>query len=128
MDEEVVRKIMWYKRTFLGFCTAYIFVFFSPWQIFNPHVEILFFINHYFLVCIFKCRKSSCKFHWYFNFNSGLEVYWHRILLHNIRFSSNITKKWTATPTKEGGRGVWSIDTAFKPSATPILLLNFLSD
>ena len=45
---------------FLGSLPHIYEVFLTPLQIFVPHLEILLFINHYFLVCIFKCCKSSC--------------------------------------------------------------------
>ena len=44
-----------------------IFVFLTPLQIFVPRLEMIFFINHYFLVCIFKYCKIS-------RVNSGLEI------------------------------------------------------
>ena len=45
---DVFHKIVWQKRTFFGFCTAYFFVFLDPLQIFVPNVEIISFINQYF--------------------------------------------------------------------------------
>ena len=42
----------------LGFVPHTDFLFLTLLQIFIPRLEILFFINHYFLVCIFKHRKS----------------------------------------------------------------------
>ena len=56
-----------------GFPTAF-FVFLTPLRIFSPRVEIIFFINNYFLVFIFNYHISLCEFDWYFNFNSGLEI------------------------------------------------------
>ena len=52
---------------FGGLYCIYIFVFLTPLRIFVPRLEILFFINHYFLVCIFNYCISSCV-------NSGLEI------------------------------------------------------
>ena len=47
------------KTDILRVCTAYIFfVFLTPLEIFVPHLEILLFINNYFIVCIFKYRTS----------------------------------------------------------------------
>ena len=43
------------------------FVFLTPLWIFLPRLEIIFFINQYFLVCIFKYRTSL-------HINSGLEI------------------------------------------------------
>ena len=37
-----------------GSYSIHIFVFLNPLQIFVPHLEILFFINNYFLVFIFN--------------------------------------------------------------------------
>ena len=48
----------------------YTFVFLTPFKIFVPCLEILFFINHYFLVCIFKYRTSLRESDWYFYFYS----------------------------------------------------------
>ena len=44
----------------LGFVQHTYFVFLNPLQIFVPRLEIIFFTNHYFLVCIFKYCKNSC--------------------------------------------------------------------
>ena len=53
------------KRTFIGVCTSYVFL--TLLRNFVPHLEILFCINHYFIVCIFKYYTSS-------HVNSGLEI------------------------------------------------------
>ena len=45
----------------------YIFVFLTTLRIFVPYLEILFFINQYFLVCILKYR--TCL-----HVNYGLEM------------------------------------------------------
>ena len=55
----------------MGLYTISFCVILNPIRIFAPCVKILFFINHYFLVCIFKYRKCSRKFHWYFVFILG---------------------------------------------------------
>ena len=49
-----------------GSYRIHIFVFLTLLQIFVPRLEIIFFINHYFLVSIFKYRTSS-------RINYGLE-------------------------------------------------------
>ena len=46
-----------------GLHLIYIFVFLNSLRIFVPHAEILFFINQYVLVCIFKYRTSLREFH-----------------------------------------------------------------
>ena len=48
------------KKTdnFGGSYLIYIFFLLTPLRIFVPRLEIIIFINHYFLVCIFKYRRS----------------------------------------------------------------------
>ena len=46
-----------------GSYDIYICVFLNPLQIFVPFVKIIFFMNRYFIVCIFKYRTSSREFH-----------------------------------------------------------------
>ena len=41
-----------------GSYLIYIFVFLTPLWIFVPFVKMLFFVDYYFLVCIFKYRTS----------------------------------------------------------------------
>ena len=54
---EVFCKKMWQKRTFIGFRTTDILTSFL--FIFVHCLEVLFFMNNYFLVCIFKYRTST---------------------------------------------------------------------
>ena len=49
--------------TFLGLFGINSCAFLNPLQIFIPCVEILFFINQYFPLSIFKYRTSLRKFH-----------------------------------------------------------------
>ena len=50
------------NRHFWGSYHIYIYFFLNPLRIFIPCVEILFFINRYFIVFIFKYRISLRKF------------------------------------------------------------------
>ena len=59
---------------FWGSYHIYIFVFLTSLQIFVPHLERLFFINHYFIVCIFKYHSSSHIFSLIKTNNSGLDI------------------------------------------------------
>ena len=82
---------MWQKRTFFGFCTANIFLI--PLWIFVPCLEILFFINHYFLVCILKYCTSLLV-------NSVIEI--QGCCFYSNKHRRNSTKKRTAaTATAE---------------------------
>ena len=72
---DVFRKIVWLKWTIFGVCTAHIYInFLSPLQIFSSYVKLLFLINHYFLVCIFKFHISSRKI-WLILIFSLSEIY-----------------------------------------------------
>ena len=46
------------KRTFIGVCTAYIFASLGLKKTIVLRLEIIFFNNHYFIVCIFQYQKS----------------------------------------------------------------------
>ena len=52
----------------------YIYIVLTPSQIFAPCLEIIFFINHNFLVCIFNYCISSREFDLYLYFYSGPEI------------------------------------------------------
>ena len=73
------------------------FVFLTPLQIFVPPLEIILFINHYFLVCIFRYRTSSC-------INYGLEIQGYCVYSNNLR--RNSTKNVTADTTAAEGKCV----------------------
>ena len=63
----VFRKIVWQNWHCCGSYHIHISVFLTPLRIFAPCLEILFFINNYFLVGLFKYITSS-------RVNSGLEI------------------------------------------------------
>ena len=62
------------KRTFIGVHATDIFFFFASPLIFVPQLEVLFFINHYFLVCVFKYCTSTRIFSSEKHFNLGLDI------------------------------------------------------
>ena len=104
------------KRTFIGVCTAYIFLFLTLLRIFITHLEILFCINHYFLVCIFPYCTSSLV-------NFGLEIW--GCCFYSRSLCSNTTKKITAvTSTAEGkfrSMPWWCIyESSFPPFFFPV--------
>ena len=77
-----------------GLYRIHIFFFLTPLQIFAPCLEILFFINHYFLVYIFKYRTSPCV-------NSGLEIQGYRFYSDKI-FRNSTRNRTSETTTEEG--------------------------
>ena len=82
------------NRHLLGFVPHIYFFLLTLLQIFVPHLEILFCINHYFILCIFKYRTSL-------HFNSGLEIQGCYFYSKNLR-SNSTEKKTTSTTTSEG--------------------------
>ena len=65
--KRVPRKKLTKKDIYWGLYGIHNFVFLTFLKIFVPRLKMLFCINNYFLVCIFKYRKSS-------RVNSGLEI------------------------------------------------------
>ena len=94
----VLCKIRDKTYIYWGSCRIRIFVFLTLLQIFVPRLEILFCINHYFLVCIFHYSSSS-------RVNSGLETQGCYFYSNNLR--SDSTKKRTAATTTAEGKCVF---------------------
>ena len=55
-----VPRKTWQKGRFIGVRTAYMFLFLTFLRTFVPPLEILFCINRYFLVFVFRYRTSMC--------------------------------------------------------------------
>ena len=79
---------------FWGSYVIFIFVFFNPLRIFVPRLKIFFFINQYFLVCIFKYNKSS-------RVNDGLKSQGYFFYSKNLR-SNRAKNRTPETTTSEG--------------------------
>ena len=79
----VPRKNVKKTDIYWGSYGIYIFIFFTPLQIFVPLLEIIFFNNHYFLVCIFKYCTST-------RVNYVIEIY--RYCFYSNNTHSNNTK------------------------------------
>ena len=107
---------------FWGLVPHIYIVFLNPLLIYVPDVEIIFCINHYFLVCIFNYRISSRKFDWYCYFNSGLDIYWYFYFYTIIHSRSNRTKTRTSAKTTTLDRCVWCPNFVFTTSASSVVL------
>ena len=108
-----------------GFVLHIYFGFLTPLKICVPHLEILFSINHYFLVFISKYCSSwlifSLKFYFILGQISSGTVFFHPI----IGCNSKSTKTRTlATTTAESGL-VLSPDCVFTMIVSSILMLCF---
>ena len=82
-----------------GLYHRHIFAFFTSLLIFLPSLEVLFFMDYYFLVCIFKYRTSTCTFSLKMFFKFWV-IYLVVIFPLRIIFRSRQSTKKNRTPEK----------------------------
>ena len=100
-------------------------VFSNHLQILVNCIEIILFIYHYFLVCIFKYRTILRKFHWYLIIILGYKCSGTIFVTQSLLYHQQQQNR-TASTTTEEGSCVWFVNSTFTMSVASGLLFGGL--